>query len=168
MSDEKAVRRRAARVLALSPAGRVLLLRGGDPARPGTVVWHAPGGRVEPGESDAEAAVREFLEETGRRVEPGPHVWDRHLVYSFDHVLYDQDEVFFLVPVDDEFEPDFAGHSGLEAGYLSGFGWFSSEEVRVMSGRDLFAPPDLAAQLDLLVRDGAPTTPVRVGGAVLP
>ena len=30
-----------------------------------------PGGRVEPGESDAEAVVRELVEETGLRVETG-------------------------------------------------------------------------------------------------
>jgi 8-oxo-dGTP diphosphatase len=31
--------------------------------------WEMPGGRIEPGETPEEAVVREFLEETGRRVE---------------------------------------------------------------------------------------------------
>jgi 8-oxo-dGTP diphosphatase len=49
--------------------GRILLvLRGQEPAK-GT--WSVPGGRVEAGESDAEAVVREVLEETGVRVVAG-------------------------------------------------------------------------------------------------
>ncbi|WP_018658192.1 NUDIX hydrolase [Actinomadura flavalba] len=49
--------------------GRVLLiLRGHEPAR-GT--WSIPGGRVEPGEDDRTAVIRELREETGLTVEPG-------------------------------------------------------------------------------------------------
>jgi len=47
-------------------AGRVLLLQRGD----GEDVWSFPGGVVEPGESVAEAVVREVHEETGLSVEP--------------------------------------------------------------------------------------------------
>ncbi|RYU14104.1 NUDIX hydrolase [Nocardioides iriomotensis] len=48
-------------------AGRFLLvLRGREPARG---LWSIPGGKVEPGESDAEATAREVLEETGLVVE---------------------------------------------------------------------------------------------------
>jgi 8-oxo-dGTP diphosphatase len=43
----------------------LLVLRGQEPAR-GT--WSVPGGRVESGESDADATAREVLEETGLRV----------------------------------------------------------------------------------------------------
>lgn len=52
--------------IVLDPRGRLLLvLRGQEPAK-GT--WSVPGGRVEDGETDAEATVREVLEETGLRV----------------------------------------------------------------------------------------------------
>ena len=48
-------------------AGRFLLvLRGREPARG---LWSIPGGKVEPGESDAESTAREVLEETGLVVE---------------------------------------------------------------------------------------------------
>lgn len=49
--------------------GRLLVIRRGRP--PGEGRWSLPGGRVEPGESDAQAVVRELAEETGLRVEPG-------------------------------------------------------------------------------------------------
>jgi 8-oxo-dGTP diphosphatase len=51
-------------------AGRLLLIRRGH--EPAAGLWSIPGGRIEPGESDASALVREVLEETGLSVVPGP------------------------------------------------------------------------------------------------
>jgi ADP-ribose pyrophosphatase YjhB (NUDIX family) len=36
---------------------------------PGAGLWSIPGGRIEPGETDAEAVIREMLEETSLAVE---------------------------------------------------------------------------------------------------
>jgi 8-oxo-dGTP diphosphatase len=47
--------------------GRLLLIKRGH--APGAGLWSLPGGRIEPGETDAEALVREMLEETGLVVE---------------------------------------------------------------------------------------------------
>jgi 8-oxo-dGTP diphosphatase len=52
--------------------GRLLLIRRGHDPEAGR--WSLPGGRVEPGESDAQALAREMLEETGLIVTPGPLV----------------------------------------------------------------------------------------------
>jgi 8-oxo-dGTP diphosphatase len=49
--------------------GRLLLIKRGH--EPGAGLWSLPGGRIEAGETDAEALVREMLEETGLTVEPG-------------------------------------------------------------------------------------------------
>jgi ADP-ribose pyrophosphatase YjhB (NUDIX family) len=50
------------------PAGRLLLIRRGH--EPGAGLWSLPGGRVEEGETDEQALVRELREETGLSVSP--------------------------------------------------------------------------------------------------
>lgn len=54
----------AAGVVSFDAAGKVLLVRAAEGGK-----WTIPGGMVEPGESPAEAAVREMKEETGLEVE---------------------------------------------------------------------------------------------------
>lgn len=49
--------------------GRLLLIQRGH--EPGKGLWSVPGGRIEAGESDADALVREVREETGLVVVPG-------------------------------------------------------------------------------------------------
>jgi 8-oxo-dGTP diphosphatase len=49
--------------------GRLLMIKRGH--APGAGLWSIPGGRIEPGETDAEALVREMSEETGLVVEVG-------------------------------------------------------------------------------------------------
>jgi 8-oxo-dGTP diphosphatase len=52
------------------PDGRLLLIQRGH--EPGRGLWSLPGGRIEPGETDQQAVVREVAEETGLTVTCGP------------------------------------------------------------------------------------------------
>src|SRR5215469_17868295 len=78
--------RHTARVLLLDPDGRILLMKGRlphDPTAP--AVWFTVGGGAEPGESVAETAAREIVEETGLTdATIGPVVW------RAEAVLYDR------------------------------------------------------------------------------
>ncbi len=85
--------RLTARVLLFDGEGRILLLKGRLPNRPAhTSSWFTVGGGVEPGETLAEAALREIIEETGfTEVELGPVVWTRESV----GILLDGDPALF-------------------------------------------------------------------------
>jgi 8-oxo-dGTP diphosphatase len=63
--------------------GRLLLIKRGH--SPGAGLWSLPGGRIEPGETDAEALVREVREETGLAVEAG------HLLGTVQRAAHDGD-----------------------------------------------------------------------------
>lgn len=58
--------------LAYDDEGRLLVVRRAN--EPGRGLWSIPGGRVEAGEDDAAALVREMREETGLEIAPGPLV----------------------------------------------------------------------------------------------
>jgi 8-oxo-dGTP diphosphatase len=58
--------------IARDPAGRLLMIKRGR--APSAGLWSVPGGRVEPGESDHAAVVREMREETGLEVSVDRHV----------------------------------------------------------------------------------------------
>ncbi len=82
--------------------GKVLLVRRANPPYAGQ--WAIPGGKVQAGETLAEAVVREIFEETAIRVSCG------ELLYHFEHIeRHDDDELARHYVV-----LDFAAH------YLSG------------------------------------------------
>ena len=60
------------RVIVLDDDNRILMVRQDHPERK---VWMVPGGSLEEGESSAQAAVREVLEETGLEIETGGLIW---------------------------------------------------------------------------------------------
>lgn len=123
--------RRAARVVLVDGADRTLLLRGGDPARPGLRWWFTPGGGLHDGESPAEGAARELFEETGLRVAPdalGEPVWHQVTEFSYDHQRYRQDQDFFLVRVT-EWEIDTAGFDAEEQLTIDAHRWWSAAEL---------------------------------------
>ena len=65
--------------------GRLLLIKRAH--HPGAGLWSLPGGRVEPGETDAEALVREMREETGLTVQAGRLLGSVRRPYSGGDVI---------------------------------------------------------------------------------
>lgn len=155
----------SARVVLLDHDNRVLLLRGTDPAgqAPGEF-WFTSGGGVEPGESLAEAAVRELGEELGLDVDParlrGP-LWRRRSLFTFDGALLDSEEYFFTLRVDG-FVPHPRALSERERRFLLEYRWCTAEQVRGLAadGAEVY-PQDLAELLaDAAVYADGTHTPV--------
>jgi ADP-ribose pyrophosphatase YjhB (NUDIX family) len=91
--------RRAGRVIALDPDGRVLLMRYDD-GPPNGRHWSTPGGGLNRGESYADGAARELTEETGwTDVQLGDQVYEHELVMGYGPRIVRQHECFFVASV---------------------------------------------------------------------
>jgi 8-oxo-dGTP pyrophosphatase MutT (NUDIX family) len=100
--------RLAGRVIAIDPAGRVLLFRYDDPSQLGRH-WTTPGGGVEGNEDFYQAACRELVEETGWTDVPvaPTEVFQRSFVQwsAYAQGLIRQIDHYFVGRVPDELRP---------------------------------------------------------------
>lgn len=123
--------RRTARVLLIDDRDRILLFADSDPGVPGSRWWITPGGGIDPGESDAGAAVREVEEETGLRISEadllGPTM-RREVVHGYSDVVIEQQDVFYAcwVPA---FEVSTAGHTEEELLTMADHRWWTRSEL---------------------------------------
>lgn len=134
------------RVLLVDDRDRLLLFLDSDLGlSPVPRWWITPGGGVDPGESDREAAVREIAEETGLVISGddlvGP-VATRHVLHGYSDVVTAQDEVFWLVRTD-AFEVDISGHTEVEQLTMTAHRWWSRAELEATS--EEFWPRDVLA-----------------------
>ncbi|MFD5476062.1 NUDIX hydrolase [Streptomyces hawaiiensis] len=157
--------RHSVRAVILDDDDCVLLCRLAIPEPAGTVVWAAPGGGIEPGETRLAALRRELREEVGLVISADPpHVWHQEVVApgyaaGYDGVVND----YFLVRTAG-FDPrGTLSDDELAAEHISGLKWWHPWEVARYDGPDLFSPRDLATPLTALITSGVPALPVRLG-----
>ena len=119
--------RRAARILIISPAQRILLFRFDVKGR--APFWVTAGGECEAGESFNQAARRELFEETGITADPGPQIartTPQFITVEGEHVQ--ADERYFLIHAEDE-NISTAHHTPLEQKVMTQHRWFTFDEL---------------------------------------
>ncbi len=138
------VERTSVRVVLLDDDDRLLLFRTVDPTMPEIGEWwELPGGRIEPGESYAETAVREICEETGFEVSlavlPDLPRWNRDSTYVRRHVRTWQHEVVVVARVAGSAPvPARDGRTPEELDEYVGHRWWTPDEVADAGGTRFF------------------------------
>jgi len=102
----KGVHRLTSRVLLFDRENRILLFLTKAPDTSGIARWLTPGGGVDPGETQHDAAVRELYEETGLSIDDlGEPVWSHDFDVMWDDADHDTGHAEFYTAVVDTFEP---------------------------------------------------------------
>lgn len=147
------IHRDTARVIPVSPRGRVLLLRGHDPNTPTESYWFTIGGQIDPGETARGAAVRELEEEVGIVIDEsdlrGPFHHGEH-AYSFGGVAYHSTSAFFTVRLEERrVQP-----AGLPGEIITDARWWDPADVwdAPLSNRHI---PEIVSMAAATIRDGA-------------
>jgi 8-oxo-dGTP pyrophosphatase MutT (NUDIX family) len=152
-----ATHRPTARVLPVSPDGRVLLLQDQDPAHPGDLRWGTIGGALDPGETLLDAAVREMFEETGIVIEAehltGP-VHEDSRAFSYDGVDYFGHSTFFAVRVDSDIPVSFAHLEPIEVANVLAARWWEPHDLAAAGGMIADDLPDIMRAAIRAVRGG--------------
>lgn len=152
--------RQAVRALIVDGSSRVLLFHADLPDRPPW--WYAPGGGVDPGETDEQALVREVAEETGLVVDIttlGQPVWTREYIFRWKEQDERHLERFFLVRVG---EPavDISGLDPDEAAVVREYRWWTLADMA--SSTEVFSPRRFAELLVPLLKGELPQQPVEI------
>lgn len=155
--------RRAARVVLIDAAKRVLLLEALDPSNPDKGRWwEIPGGGQDPGETSAVAAARELHEETGiTSAEMGPCVWIQHAEFDFGPYHFNQRERIHVAwcGTEDDIVP--AHLEPLEALAFKGSRWWTLDELLASDVATL--PANLREHLPDLIEGRLPDPPINIG-----
>jgi 8-oxo-dGTP pyrophosphatase MutT (NUDIX family) len=164
--------RRTVRLLVVDDQRRLLMFADSDPGVPGSSWWITPGGGVDPGETELEAAVRELEEEAGLLLDEGRFlgpILRRRVIHGYSDVVIDQEDTFYAcwVPT---FSVSSAGYTPEEQLTMTGHRWWTREELADTTETvwpvivlDLWAEADARRTA---VAAGAPVRPVLEEGTV--
>jgi 8-oxo-dGTP pyrophosphatase MutT (NUDIX family) len=150
------------RIVLISPAGRVLLIRYQDRRTAlEPIFWLTPGGGVDPGETLVQAARRELLEETGvGDAELGPIVWYDEPMVTYLGERFQLLQSYFVARCGAEtLSSD--GWTELEREVIREMRWCAPEELRGFTER--IYPTRIADLLPDVIEGLYPETPIRLG-----
>jgi len=143
--------RATSRLIVVDDDGRVLLMLTKAPDTSGVARWITPGGGVDPGETQAEAAIRELREETGQIItDPGDVVYVEDFVVPWDDADHTHGHAEFFIVRLPHFEIDDAGWTDDERVDILESRWFTVDELAGLDATDDAVEP--AALVPLLRR----------------
>lgn len=157
--------RHAVRAILLTEDDHILLCRFPLTERPGTGVWVAPGGGIEPSETQLDALRRELLEEVGYRLDgTPPRIWHQEVVsdeyvQGYDGIINE----YYLVRTP-RFTPQGTfSEAELAAENISDFKWWKLDDITAYDGDDVFSPRALNSLLATLDVSGPSAEVVSIG-----
>ena len=106
----------------------------------GDAFWCLPGGRVEPGESAADAVVREMQEELGAQVSAGPLLWVVENFFSHAGQQHHELGLYFLAqpPPDSVLLAASGPYTSFEGELRLTFDWFECSRLGEVDLRPVF------------------------------
>lgn len=141
--------RHVARIILVNRSGETFLLRGKDPGAPERPpFWFTVGGKIDPGETPQQAAVRELAEEVGitaSAADLSAEIGTEDSLYQFQGTSYRQSGVFFAL-LRDEVTLDGRGWTAIEAQTIDQGRWWRLAELRTT--RETIYPAHLADLLE--------------------
>jgi len=135
-------KRRTSRVLLFDPAGALLLIRFVIPRPTGPwIFWAAPGGEIEAGETESEAAERELHEELGLTLKVEGPIGEQQNVFEHEGEMRSNTDYFFRAECQRD-APRLIGVTEAEIAIMKEIRWWTPGELA--AAEEKIFPEDLA------------------------